>query len=151
MNNLLNKKGFISDMDGVIYHGNKILPGVKEFVNWMIDNDKKFVFLTNSPEKTPQSGCPARPRCQRIQKNEYVPSWSSSYVRVPPLFCPFANPSALYPFHIITDIMCFVKPFKIFSLSFLYLYKRRIFQKFSGAVTKRPRHYYIINLGTSPT
>ena len=53
MNEILNKKGFISDMDGVIYHGNKILPGVAEFVNWMIDNDKKFVFLTNSPEKTP--------------------------------------------------------------------------------------------------
>ena len=40
-------------MDGVIYHGNKILDGVKEFVNWMIDNDKKFIFLTNSPERTP--------------------------------------------------------------------------------------------------
>ena len=53
MNNLLDKKGFISDMDGVIYHGNKVLDGVVEFVNWMIDNDKKFVFLTNSPEKTP--------------------------------------------------------------------------------------------------
>ena len=47
------KKGFICDMDGVIYHGNKILDGVTEFVNWMIDHDKKFVFLTNSPEKTP--------------------------------------------------------------------------------------------------
>ena len=53
MENILNKKGFICDMDGVIYHGNKILDGVKEFVNWMIENDKKFVFLTNSPEKTP--------------------------------------------------------------------------------------------------
>ena len=40
-------------MDGVIYHGNKILDGVKEFVNWMIENDKKFIFLTNSPERTP--------------------------------------------------------------------------------------------------
>ena len=40
-------------MDGVIYHGNLILDGVREFVNWMIDNNKKFVFLTNSPEKTP--------------------------------------------------------------------------------------------------
>ena len=40
-------------MDGVIYHGNRILDGVKEFVNWMLDNDKKFVFLTNSPERTP--------------------------------------------------------------------------------------------------
>lgn len=53
MEAILNKKGFICDMDGVIYHGNKILDGVADFVNWMIDNDKKFVFLTNSPEKTP--------------------------------------------------------------------------------------------------
>ena len=54
MENILKKDGFICDMDGVIYHGNKILPGVPEFINWLIDNDKKFVFLTNSPEKTPQ-------------------------------------------------------------------------------------------------
>lgn len=40
-------------MDGVIYHGNRILNGVKEFVEWMIANGKKFVFLTNSPERTP--------------------------------------------------------------------------------------------------
>ena len=53
MERIRNKKGFICDMDGVIYHGNKILDGVREFVNWMIENDKKFVFLTNSPEKTP--------------------------------------------------------------------------------------------------
>ena len=54
MEAIKNKLGFICDMDGVVYHGNRILPGVKEFVNWMIDNDKRFVFLTNSPEKTPQ-------------------------------------------------------------------------------------------------
>ncbi len=53
MHALLDKKGFISDMDGVIYHGNRILDGVADFVNWMIDNDKKFVFLTNSSERTP--------------------------------------------------------------------------------------------------
>ena len=53
MEQILSKKAFICDMDGVIYHGNKILPGVKEFVNWMLENNKKFVFLTNSPEKTP--------------------------------------------------------------------------------------------------
>ena len=53
MKRILEKKGFICDMDGVIYHGNKILDGVAEFVNWMLDNDKKFVFLTNSPERTP--------------------------------------------------------------------------------------------------
>ena len=54
MQELMSKRGFISDMDGVIYHGNKILPGVREFVNWMIENGKKFVFLTNSSERTPQ-------------------------------------------------------------------------------------------------
>ncbi|MBQ6815687.1 MAG: HAD family hydrolase [Clostridia bacterium] len=53
MQEILNKTGFICDMDGVIYHGNKILDGVFEFVNWLINNNKKFVFLTNSPEKTP--------------------------------------------------------------------------------------------------
>ena len=53
MENIYSKEGFICDMDGVIYHGNKVLDGVVEFVNWMIKNNKKFVFLTNSPEKTP--------------------------------------------------------------------------------------------------
>jgi NagD protein len=49
-----NKKGFICDMDGVIYHGNKLLPGVKEFVEWLIKEQKPFLFLTNSSERTPQ-------------------------------------------------------------------------------------------------
>ena len=53
MKEIMAKHGFICDMDGVIYHGNKILDGVKEFVTWLIENDRKFVFLTNSPEKTP--------------------------------------------------------------------------------------------------
>ena len=53
MDAILNKRGFICDMDGVIYHGSKILDGVADFVNWMIDSDKKFIFLTNSPERTP--------------------------------------------------------------------------------------------------
>lgn len=53
MRAIMEKHGFICDMDGVIYHGNQILDGVKEFVNWLIENDKKFVFLTNSPERTP--------------------------------------------------------------------------------------------------
>ncbi len=53
MNSILNKTGFICDMDGVIYHGSRILDGVPEFINWMIENNKKFVFLTNSSERTP--------------------------------------------------------------------------------------------------
>ena len=53
MQEILNKTGFICDMDGVIYHGNQVLDGVADFVNWMIENDKRFVFLTNSSERTP--------------------------------------------------------------------------------------------------
>ena len=54
MENLRSKLGFICDMDGVIYHGNRILPGVKEFVAWLYDNDKEFLFLTNSSERSPR-------------------------------------------------------------------------------------------------
>ena len=48
------KKAFISDMDGVIYHGNRLLQGVPEFVDWLKKEDKKFLFLTNSSERTPK-------------------------------------------------------------------------------------------------
>ena len=54
MEKLREKKGFICDMDGVIYHGNILLPGVQEFVNWLYENDKQFLFLTNSSERTPK-------------------------------------------------------------------------------------------------
>lgn len=48
------KKGFISDMDGVIYHGNKLLPGVPEFVEWLKKEKKEYLFLTNSSERSPK-------------------------------------------------------------------------------------------------
>lgn len=47
------KKGFICDMDGVIYHGNQILPGVKEFIEWLQRNNKGYLFLTNNSGLTP--------------------------------------------------------------------------------------------------
>lgn len=53
MDEIKNKVGFICDMDGVIYHGSRVLDGVTDFINWMIENNKKFVFLTNSAERTP--------------------------------------------------------------------------------------------------
>jgi len=47
------KKAFIIDMDGVIYHGNQLLKGAKEFVLWLEENNKAFIFLTNSSERSP--------------------------------------------------------------------------------------------------
>ncbi len=54
MEALRGKKAFICDMDGVIYHGNKLLPGVKEFFGWLCAEGKQFLFLTNSSERTPR-------------------------------------------------------------------------------------------------
>ena len=48
------KKGFICDMDGVIYHGNQLLPPAKAFVEWLQRENKQFLFLTNSSERSPR-------------------------------------------------------------------------------------------------
>ena len=52
--NIKEKTGFIIDMDGVIYHGNKLLPGVDEFLAWLENSGKKYLFLTNASERTPK-------------------------------------------------------------------------------------------------
>ena len=54
MDKLRNKQGFICDMDGVLYHGNILLPGVKEFVEWLYKENKKFLFLTNGSGYSPK-------------------------------------------------------------------------------------------------
>lgn len=54
METLREKKGFLIDMDGVIYHGERLLPGVSEFVEWLYREDKKFLFLTNGSGKSPK-------------------------------------------------------------------------------------------------
>lgn len=54
MHVLQQKKAFICDMDGVIYHGNQLLPGAREFVSWLQQEKKNFLFLTNSSERSPR-------------------------------------------------------------------------------------------------
>jgi NagD protein len=51
---LRNKKAFISDMDGVIYHGSKLMPGAKEYVEWLNAENKAYLFLTNNAGRTQQ-------------------------------------------------------------------------------------------------
>lgn len=54
MEQILEKRGFICDMDGVLYHGNRLLNGVREFVQWLQRTNKEFLFLTNASGKTPR-------------------------------------------------------------------------------------------------
>ncbi|MFW6309272.1 MAG: HAD-IIA family hydrolase [bacterium] len=51
---IIEKNGYIIDMDGVIYHGNNLLPGALKFVNWLKAEKKDFLFLTNSSERSPK-------------------------------------------------------------------------------------------------
>jgi NagD protein len=51
---LADKAGFICDMDGVIYHGNRLLPGVHDFLAWLGAGGREFLFLTNSSERSPR-------------------------------------------------------------------------------------------------
>lgn len=48
------KKGFLCDMDGVIYHGNNVLTGTVEFIEWLQKENKEYLFLTNNSGYTPK-------------------------------------------------------------------------------------------------
>jgi NagD protein len=54
LDKIRNKKGYVIDMDGVIYHGTKLLPGAKELVDFLNRNNKKYLFLTNNSAPTPR-------------------------------------------------------------------------------------------------
>ena len=63
MKELKKKNAFISDMDGVIYHGNRLFNLAVDFVEWLRSNKKKYLFLTNSSERTPRE---LREKLQRL-------------------------------------------------------------------------------------
>ena len=52
---LRQKKAFLCDMDGVLYHGNRLLPSVPDFVDWLHRERKKFLFLTNGSGRSPKA------------------------------------------------------------------------------------------------
>lgn len=39
---------YLIDLDGVVYRGNELLPGAREFLQWLEDTHKKYLFLTNN-------------------------------------------------------------------------------------------------------
>jgi HAD superfamily hydrolase (TIGR01457 family) len=39
---------YLIDLDGVVYRGEELLPGAKEFVSWLNTTHKKYLFLTNN-------------------------------------------------------------------------------------------------------
>ena len=46
------KKNFLIDMDGVLVHGSKMVPGADRFIQSLIDENRKFAVLTNNSKYT---------------------------------------------------------------------------------------------------
>jgi NagD protein len=46
------KKGFLIDMDGVIYRSAELIPGAVEFICTLKDSEVPFLFLTNNSQRT---------------------------------------------------------------------------------------------------
>ncbi len=47
-------KGFLIDMDGVVYSGDELIPGADEFINYLQKKKVPFLFLTNNSQRTPR-------------------------------------------------------------------------------------------------
>ncbi len=47
-------KGFLIDMDGVIYSGNDLIPGPDKFIAQLTKREVPFLFLTNNSQRTPR-------------------------------------------------------------------------------------------------
>ena len=45
-------KGYLIDMDGVIYRGSEMIPGADRFVNGLREQGVPFLFLTNNSQRT---------------------------------------------------------------------------------------------------
>lgn len=47
------KKGFLLDMDGVIYSGDDLIPGADKFIAQLQEKKIPFLFMTNNSQRTP--------------------------------------------------------------------------------------------------
>ncbi len=47
-------KAYMIDMDGVVYMGNKPMPGAADFIAFLQEQNIPFLFLTNNASKTPE-------------------------------------------------------------------------------------------------
>lgn len=45
-------RGYLIDMDGVLYRGSQLIPGADDFVHQLLDEEVPFLFLTNNSQRT---------------------------------------------------------------------------------------------------
>jgi NagD protein len=93
LENIKGKTGYIIDMDGVIYHGNKLLPGVTDFLAWLESSGKKYLFLTNSSERTPKE---LHEKMKRLGIDVGEEHFYTSALWQPPVFFQIRNQTAAH-------------------------------------------------------
>ena len=45
-------RGYLIDMDGVVYRGGELIPGSDKLINQLLDKDIPFRFMTNNSQRT---------------------------------------------------------------------------------------------------
>ena len=60
---MLPYSAYLIDLDGVIYRGNELLPGAKDFISWLEAEHTKYLFLTNNSFAT---GAQIRTKLERL-------------------------------------------------------------------------------------
>ena len=48
----MGRRGFLIDMDGVIYRGGELIAGAEQFINLLLEQEIPFLFLTNNSQRT---------------------------------------------------------------------------------------------------
>ncbi|MFR3429425.1 MAG: hypothetical protein ACLTTH_04630 [Holdemanella porci] len=52
-------KTLVFDLDGTMYRGTQIIESAHQFLDYCIQKDIPFIFLTNNSMRTPQRKCKA--------------------------------------------------------------------------------------------
>lgn len=48
----VNNRGYLIDMDGVVYRGNKLIPGADRFIQILLEKEIPFLFVTNNSQRS---------------------------------------------------------------------------------------------------
>lgn len=51
MSSIKDKRLFLLDMDGTLYLGDRLIEGAREFLNWVNETGRKYLFITNNSSK----------------------------------------------------------------------------------------------------
>lgn len=66
------RRGFLIDMDGVIYRGSELIPGALRFIEMLLEREVPFVFLTNNSQRTHRDVVTKLARMGMIVEEQHV-------------------------------------------------------------------------------